>query len=160
MFQESEKRSFLVAHRWLLVIGSVVVLLFLIQVLRVNRRPAPTTQQTAAPTYTAAGSLVSGQITIEPGQFQSYKINLNRRTRLSGSFQTGSVKRRVSVVVIKGSDLDAWSSNSSTSTRVVETGYVPGGKISPMLEPGEYLLVVDSRQNSEAVAVDLNFDLE
>jgi hypothetical protein len=160
MFRENENTNFLVSHRWLLIIGSVVVILLLIQIVRVNRRPVNTLQERAVPTYTAAGSLVSGEISIEPNQFQSYKINLNRRARLTGTFQTGSVKRRVSVLVVKGSDVDDWVANPALSTRIVETGYVPGGKVSPMLDPGEYLFIVDSRQNNEVIPVNLDFTLE
>jgi len=40
------------------------------------------------------------------------------------------------------------------------TGYVPGGRVSPVLEPGNYFLIIDNRANPKPQAVQADFVLE
>lgn len=145
-------------QKWPIVVIVIFLLLLAVQMLRVNRPKTPTKTESTV-TYTQPGPLIVGDITIPAGSFHSRKVDLNRRARLVGTFQTGSVQRRVSVLVLREREFELWNSNS-VFTPVSETGYVPGGKVSPMLEPGGYYVVIDNRFNGEDMSVNVSFNVE
>jgi len=103
--------------------------------------------------------LVSGNLVIPAGDFYSTKINLNRRARLSGTFRTSSLKSVVSVLVLDQDNYDKWKM-SSPHDAVTETGFVPGGKLSPVLEAGTYFLIIDNRASGESRSLSADFRLE
>ena len=145
--------------QWPAILSVVVVILLGIQMLRVNKRdetPVPTNTPTK---YSTPGPVVSGDLKIGGGEFLANRIALNRRAKLSGEFQTGSVKNRVAIVVVDEENFEKWKQRSDFTSRVV-TGYVPGGKISPTLEPGTYFLVIDNRENPDPQPVRADFVLE
>jgi hypothetical protein len=145
--------------RWRWPIAVVVVLLFLIavQMLRVNR-PIPSVAQPIV-TYSTPGPLLSGNLTIPAQDSYFRQIDLNRRTTLSGVFRTPAIKSRVSVLVVDKANFEKWKVNLAFHS-VTQTGYVPGGKISPVLQPGTYFLVIDNRSNERPESVYVNFNLE
>ena len=145
--------------QWPAIISVVVAILLGIQMLRVNKRGESAVQTNTPTTYSAPGPVVSGELKIDGGEFLANRIALNRRAKLKGEFQTGTTKNRVSIVVVDEENFEKWKQQSAFISRAV-TGYVPGGKISPTLEPGTYFLVIDNRENAEARSVRADFVLE
>ena len=69
------------------------------------------------------------------------------------------MKARVAVLVVDETDFEKWKQQSEFKGRV-STGYVPGGKINPVLEPGSYYLIIDNRANETPLSVQTNFTLQ
>ena len=144
---------------WPVVVLVVLAVLLGIQMVRVNRRENAPAAAVAPVTYSTPGPLLSGDIKIAAGDFVSSQIRLNRRAKISGEFQTGRMKSRVAVIVIDEADFEKWKQQPNFKGRV-GTGYVPAGKINPILEPGSYYLIVDNRANESPLSVQANFLLE
>ena len=145
--------------QWPVIISVVVVTLIGIQIIRVNKGVEAPIATTPPIRYATPGPVVSGNIKIEAGEFLSNQINLNRRAKLSGEFDTGSVKSKVSVLVVDEANLEKWKLQTDFKSHVV-TGYVPVGRISPVLEPGTYFLIFDNRANPDPRSVQANFVLD
>jgi len=158
MFQKLQTEKYLWGWRWPIIIVVVLLLLLGIQILRVNRPPPVLTTTRPVP-YSTPGLLVSGDLVIPERDFYAREIDLNRKTALFGSFMTGNIKSRVSVLVLDSKSFERWKSNSDYRP-VTETGYVPGGKVSPVLEPGSYFIVIDNRSNDSSRNVRVEFKLE
>ena len=144
---------------WPIIAITVVAILIIIQALRVNKVDETPVTATAPKSYSTPGPVVSGNVTIGGGEFLSNEITLNRRAKLSGEFQTGSVKSKVAIVVVEEANFEKWKLQTDFKPRV-GTGYVPGGKINPVLEPGTYFLIIDNRPNPNPQSVQTNFVLE
>ncbi len=144
---------------WPVTIFIVVVMLLSIQMLRVNKPEEAPAAGTAPIAYSTPGPLLSGELEVGGGDFLSKQVNLNRRAKISGEFQTGSVKSKVAVVVVDEMNFEKWKQQTDFKQRV-GTGYVPGGKISPVLEPGTYFLIIDNRVNGNPLSLQANFNLE
>jgi hypothetical protein len=150
------KNSF--SWQWPVIAITVIAVLAGIQFLRVNKPvEAPVVKNTTS--YSTPGSLLSGNVTIGAGEFLSNPITLNRRAKLSGEFQTGSVKERVAVLVVDETNFEKWKQGLEFVSNA-STGYVPGGRISPALGPGSYFLVIDNRTNEKTQSVYVKFSLE
>lgn len=147
-----EKKQF---WYWPALAGALVLLVALIQIVRVNERPK---ESPLVETYTPSGALVHDVIKIAARDFFVMRINLNRRGKISGTFRTDSLKSNVSVLVMDEKNFESWKLGLEYSA-VVQTGYVPGGKISPVVQPGVYFLVIDNREETPR-AVRAEFDLE
>ena len=78
---------------------------------------------------------------------------------MAGAFSTGDTRSYVSVLVIDETNFENWVRNLDYDP-VTQTGYVPGGKISPTLEPGTYFLIIDNRENKSDRSVRVDFGLE
>ena len=65
---------------WVRIFVVVGLVLFIIQLLRVNR-PEKTSTTPFAEIYTS-GIVVDGEIVVMAGSFRTFPINLNRRARL------------------------------------------------------------------------------
>ena len=130
--------------RWPLIAVAVLAALTVIQLIRVNNKPPPA--PTVTRSYTPSGQLVSGDIQVAASDYHATRIDLNRRAKISGAFRTSDLKSTVAVFVIKESELEAWKGNLKFEQET-RTGYVPGGKINPVLAPGTYLLIFDNRHN-------------
>ena len=152
----SAKSSF--AWQWPVIAIVVLLGLAAIQIVRVNR-PKEIPPPSNTPAYSTPGPLLSGTVQIGGGEFLSKPITLNRRAKLSGEFRTGSIKSRVAVIVVDEANFERWKQNVENVSNVA-TGYVPGGKISPVLGPGFYFLVIDNRANENSVSVAAEFVLE
>jgi len=144
---------------WPIIAFAVVAVLIGIQVLRVNKPDEYPVATTVPVAYSTPGQLLSGNITIGGGEFVSNQITLNRRAKLSGNFQTGSVKAKVAIVVVDEANFEKWKLQTDFKPRV-GTGYVPGGKINPVLDPGTYFLIIDNRPNPNPQTVQADFVLE
>jgi hypothetical protein len=157
MFQKLGTERSIWIWRWPLIAVAVLASLTVIQFIRVNNKPPPA--PTATRSYTPSGQLVSGDIQVAAADYHATRIDLNRRAKISGSFRTSDLKSTVAVFVIKESELEAWKSNSKFEQQA-RTGYVPGGKINPVLEPGTYLLIFDNRHNETPRTVNADITLE
>lgn len=157
MFHKVETEKHIWNWRWPLI--AVIVLLFfvVIQILRVNDSPLQNASEPEA--YASLGPLTTGNLIIPARDFYSNRINLNRRAKLSGEFRTGGVKLRVSVLVLNETNYDNWARGLSYDSEA-QTGYVPVGKVGPMLEPGTYFLIIDNRLNDSSQSVLADFVLE
>ena len=144
---------------WPVIVITVVAILIGIQALRVNNPGDTPVTETAPVVYSTPGPLLSGNVSIAGGEFLSNRITLNRRAKVSGEFQTGSVKSKVAVVVLDEGEFEKWKLQTDFKARA-RTGYVPGGKVSPVLEPGTYFLIIDNRANPNPQAVQADFVLE
>jgi hypothetical protein len=156
---DSEKAKTLYNLRWPLIAVTVVAALILIQLMRVNTPEKIPVESAPALAYSKPGPLLSGNYTVGAGEFLSNQINLNRRAKLSGEFQTGSMKSKVAIVVVDEANFEKWKLQNDFKARV-GTGYVPGGKINPVLEPGTYFLIIDNRINPDPRSVHVDFNLE
>jgi len=154
---DNEKRSW--NRIWPGVVVAVAITLFAIQIFRVNQ-PTPSAPEPEPRVYTTAGPLVSGQLVIPANDFYSNRIDLNRRTKLSGSFRTGSTRALVSVLVVNESNFDLWNAGQSNYRALTKTGYVPAGRISLVLEPGIYFFIIDNRESADPRSVTVDFLLE
>jgi len=137
----------------------VLLLLFALQMLRVNAPRAGRSDTQQPTTYTPKGVLISGDINVPAEDFFQQRINLNRSAKIFGSFRTPNIKSRVSIVVIREENLDRWM-QSLDYKAITQTGYVPGGKINGSLDPGVYLLLIDNRWNDFAQSVFVDFSLD
>ena len=156
MFQKLGTERSIWIWRWPLIAIAVLAALTVIQIIRVNK-PAPS--PAVIRTYTPAGPLASGEITVAASSYHAVRVDLNRRARISGTFRTSDLKSRISVLVIRESQLEAWK-NDLEFEQQARTGYVPGGKINLVLEPGAYLIVFDNRENETPRIVLADITLE
>ena len=145
--------------RWPAIISIVVVILLGIQMLRVNKSDEAPVATTVPVVYATPGPILSGEHTIAAGDFLATRFALNRRAKLSGEFQTGSVKKKVGIVVVDEQNFENWKQQIEFAARA-QTGHVPGGKINPTLEPGTYFLIIDNRVSEDPKTVRVDFSLE
>lgn len=141
---------------WPIIIVVVLFAMLGLQMLRVNPPPANTEPQRL---YTQPGSLVAGNVEIAGKEFYSNRIDINRRMKLSGTYKTANLRSRVSIVVLKEDQFEAWK-NGTSFQAVSQTGLVPGGRVHVVIEPGVYYLLVDNRSSDNAQSVFLDFALE
>jgi hypothetical protein len=145
--------------RWPIIGIAVIAVLLGIQILRVNKRPVAPASTPETRMYTKSGPLVSGEVVVPPADFYLSRIDINRRAKVSGEFRTADLKSRVSVLVIREDDFENWKLDSVYGS-LTQTGYVPGGKIHSVLEPGTYFLIIDNRRNNDNRSVRADFFLE
>jgi hypothetical protein len=141
---------------WPAIVLTLLLLLALVQIVRVNKRPGV---PQPAETYTSLGTLIQDEVHVAARDYYAMRINLNRRAKLTGVFRTSNLKSVVSVLVIEEKDFNNWKLNFEYNS-IVQTGFVPGGKIAPVLEPGTYYLVIDNRGGDRERRVRVEFILE
>lgn len=151
---ESEKTIW--RWRWPIVAIAVLVGLLSVQMLRVNK-PSPIEREIRI--YSAPGSLIAGDLIIPAVEYHSTRIDLNRRAKVAGVFRTKDHKSRVSVLVLREVEFANWKDGLEYQT-ITETGYVPAGKISPVLDVGIYFLIIDNRLSDKPQKVRADFVLE
>jgi hypothetical protein len=145
--------------RWPIIGLAVIAVLLGIQILLVNKKPTAPTPAPDSRVYTKPGSLVSGEVVVPPADYYSNRIDVNRRAKVSGEFRTADLKSRVSVLVLKEDDFENWKLDHEYKA-LTQTGYVPGGKIHSVLEPGSYVLIIDNRRNADSRSVRADLILE
>jgi hypothetical protein len=133
---------------WQKTAAVVIALLALLQYFRANR-PRHASADTPAPPRYTTGTIVDAPVGLAPHQFVSYNVDFNRRTNLRGEFQTGDVKVRVECLLLDAANYEAWRA-SSDNKRISATGYVPGGKVIRVLEPGTYYIVISNRDGADS----------
>lgn len=143
---------------WPAIIGVAVIAIAILQAVRVNR-PRESILRDETRLYSQKGPVLAGTISIPPGEFYQTRINLNRRAKLVGEFQTPGIRDRVAAAVINEADIELWKAGADVKA-LAKVGYVPGGKISVALEPGVFLLVMDNRDGESLRVVRVDFRLE
>ena len=139
------------SYTWAGIIGVVIIIIAVIQIFRVN----PPVQQNSAPEQKVKwteGEVFKGKAEVAAGTELSYQINLNRKATLKAFFTTGKNDKKLVSAVIKAEDFNMWKSGSEVKT-FVATGMVPRGTITRLLEPGNYIFVLDNRGGSEAIVL-------
>lgn len=140
---------------WLRILVVVGLVLFVIQLLRVNRHDLAAISP-AAEIYTS-GIVIDGESVIMEGSFRSFPINLNRRARLSGTFNASGQDRTIGCMVLNKEEFEKLLAGSE-HLAISKTGSVPGGRIDVTLQPGEYYLILDNRHSPHSeVLVAANF---
>lgn len=162
MFEHSdikEKKS--INWFWLKVVLGVVVVIAAIQFYRVNR-PEPMTApiETSVAAQYSEGEIVNEYMTVEPGEFRFFKINLNRRATLSGNFKIAAKSPWIDCLILDEANFEKWKA-SGEFTSLVKTNPVPVGRIHRELAAGVYFLVFDNRSSKEKpAALEASFALK
>lgn len=146
-------------RRWPVIAVVVVLALAAIQVIRVNRFEKKVDEQVPTTKYTGAGPLLTGNLSIEANTFHATRMDLNRKARLTGKFNTPSSKQRVMVLVLDDANFENWKAQREYRA-VVTTGVVPGGRINPVVGPGTFFLVIDNRASDKTQSVETDFILD
>lgn len=140
----------------------IVVMLLLggIHIYRVNYVRPVTPESAAASFRSTAGIVIEGPVFVEAGGFLPFKMDFNSRVNLKGRFYSGSRSSNVDCLLLREDDFELWQSGKEYKA-VSQTGYVPGGKIVRVLEPGTFYLVFDNRKAGEPEkTIDTHFEVE
>lgn len=129
----------------------VIIIIALIQFVRVNPPAEKQVAVEAKPKWTE-GEVFKGPGQVAAGAELSYPISLNRKATLKAFFTTGKNDKKLSGVVIRSEDFNMWKSGSEVQT-FVATGTVPRGTITRVLEPGNYVFVLDNRIGTEPIVL-------
>lgn len=138
-------------YTWAGIIGVVLIIIAVIQIFRVNPPEAPVVRTEPKVVWTE-GEVFKGQAKVDAGSYLSYPLNLNRKATLKVFFTTGKHDRRLDSAVIKAEDFNMWKTGTEVET-FVSTGTVPRGTITRVLEPANYLFVLDNRKGSEQIVL-------
>ena len=139
------------SYTWTGIIGVVIIIIAVIQIFRVN---PPAQQSAAAETKVrwTEGEVFKGRAEVAAGTELTYPINLNRKATLKAYFTTGKNDKKLSSVVVKAEDFNMWKSGSEVQT-FFDTGMVPRGTVTRVLQSGNYLFVLDNRSGSETIVL-------
>jgi hypothetical protein len=160
MFESSEVReprrglSF-----WLTAAFIVLLILFVVNLVRVNQRPV----QTGAPKPIVEehfeGTIANERTVIEPGETLPFRVHFNYRSTIKGNFRTGSNDQRVLFIILDEGNYEAWARGGEYKT-LVSTGKAPAANVSRVLEDGTYFLIFDNRGSEKTVVVDIDLRAE
>ncbi|MBK9163316.1 MAG: hypothetical protein IPM21_05285 [Acidobacteria bacterium] len=143
----------------LLATTAVLAILFLavVQIVRVNREepPKPVVVQK---TFTS-GNFAGGEVQIAPGTAQEFPFELNRRTRLRGSFETPNEKLKVDLFVIKAEDRPKWEARAEFKAELAIRN-LSTAETNLTLGPGDYILILDNRSGKEDVMATVNYSVD
>ena len=159
MFSEEKVGERIWRGRWPVIAIVVVMALAAVQVIRVNRPEEKIDEVVPTVTYTDNGPLLTGNLSIESNGFHVTRIDLNRKAKLGGTFNTPSSKQSVRVLVLDEANFENWKAEAEYRA-IVTTGKVPWGRISPVVGPGTFFLVIDNRASNTAQSVEANFSLD
>jgi len=146
-----EQRKGTWSYTWAGIIGVVIIIIAVIQIFRVNPPAQPNAAAEAKVKWTE-GEVFKGPGQVAAGTELSYPITLNRRATFKGYFTTGDSSKKLASSVIKAEDFNMWKSGSEVKM-IVSTGMVPRGTITRVLEPGNYLFVLDNRSGTETISL-------
>ena len=141
--------------------GIVLVAVFVIAVFWIFKQNPPEAGGTVAkkPLWTA-GTIVSGPLEVEASGILVFPMNLNKRSSLDATFFTGDSKKRLELVIVKAADLEPWKAGEEVKM-VTNTGKVPRGIVKRVMDPGEYVIVLDNRMNQETMRIaESNFSVQ
>lgn len=146
------------SYSWTGIVGVVIIIIAVVQIFKVNP-PGQIGTAGSRPFWTE-GQIFKGAAEVPENGFLSYPLNLNRRSTLSAFFTTGRNDRRLTGAVIKAEDFNMWKLGEEVKT-VLSTGQVPRGTMSRVLEPGNYLFLLDNRSSGEVIRLtDLEVSVE
>ena len=134
-----------------------IILIAVIQIIRVNREEPPK-PVVVEKTYTN-GNFAGGEVLIAPGTAQEFPFELNRRTRLRGSFETPDEKSKVDLFVIKSDDRPKWEAGTEfkpeSAVRNLSTA-----ETNLTLGPGSYIVILDNRSGKAEVRAKVNYSVD
>ena len=133
-------------YSWTGIVGVVIIVIAVVQIFKVNP-PAQIGTAESRPLWTE-GQIFKGTAEVPENGFLSFPLNLNRRSTLAAFFTTGRNDRQLTGTVIRAEDFNMWKLGEEVKT-VLTTGQVPRGTISRVLEPGNYLLLLDNRSSAD-----------
>ena len=146
MFEQRKKTW---NYSWAGIIGIVIIIIAVVQIFKVN--PPDQYGVAAQPRHAwTEGKVFDGAAEVPAGGYLSHPLYLNRRATFKGFFTTGKNDRRVVGTLIKAEDFNMWKSDAVVDT-ILSTGPVPRGTINRVLEPGNYIFLIDNRTGGEAV---------
>ena len=143
-------RRSIVYWNWQRTAVVAIAILAGLQFFRANLPHPAATDTPAASRYTS-GVIVDAPVVIAPHDFVSYKTEFNRRTTIRGEFFTGNNKTRVECLLLDAANFELWKA-ASDNRSISATGYVPGGKVIRVVEPGTYYVVISNRSAVDADA--------
>lgn len=143
--------------RWPLILIAVIMILGGIQLITVN--PPVPTQPQPEKFYTNSGPILEGNYTLPGRNYLAVRMDFNRRVKLTGRFRAAERKMLVSCIVLDAGNFELWKSGAKY-LRLAETGYLPGGRINLVIEPGTYYLVLDNRNSNEDRPVEAYFNVD
>src|SRR5829696_4697757 len=141
---------------WLSAVLCVLALLFVLNVLRVNRQTETINTQVAIVPEHTEGPIANERATIEAGAFLPYRVNFNHRDTIEGTFRVVRSEPRIAVYILDEANFQKWNSNQEYATAAF-TGTVPAGRVARVLEPGTYYLIFDNRFSEKPAVVDIDF---
>ena len=146
-------------YTWSGIIGVVIIIIALIQIVRVNPPESP--QAAAEPKIVwTDGEVFKGPAEVAAGEFLSFPLKLNRRVTLKAFFTTGKSDKRLDCLVIAEKDFNMWKSGGEVQFATT-TGVVPGGTINKVLDPGNYIFILDNRTGTETIKlIETNISVE
>ena len=128
---------------WIAIVVVVAAALAVFQFMRANSPGELQTNRPTTPIYTT-GSVVDGAMTIPSNEYRSFRLDFNKRTKVLGTHWTGDSRKRVLVQILSDPEFEKWKAGKEF-VPVVQTGYVPRGKIERVMDPGVYYLIYDNR---------------
>ena len=137
------------SYTWAGIVGVVIIIIAVIQIFRVNPPADKNLVVESNPKWTD-GEVFKGAGQVAAGDELSYPINLNRKATLKAFFTTGKNDIKLASAVIKAEDFNMWKSGSEVNP-IVSTGMVPRGTITRVLDPGNYVFVLDNRTGKDAI---------
>ena len=136
-------------YTWSGIIGVVIIIIAVIQVFRVN--PPERVQTAAEPKVVwTDGEVFKGPAEVAAGEFLSFPLKLNRKVTFKAYFTTGKSDKRLASMVVSEKDFNMWKSGSEVPM-LTTTGVVPRGTITKVLEPGDYIFLLDNRTGTETI---------
>lgn len=97
----------LLRWNWQRTVIVIVAMLAILQLYRANRPPPPAPPNRAV-IYTASGPIVDAAVTVPAGDFVSYKLDLNRRANIYGTFWSGKKGVEITCMVADAANFEAW----------------------------------------------------
>ena len=145
---------------WLTAAFCAAAVLFVINLVRVNR-PRPQTLQTAkAPVEPHfQGTIANERSAIESGGTLPFRVHFNYRSRIKGNFRVARSEPRILFLILDEKNYEAWA-RGNEFTAAVSTGNVPAGEISRILDAGTYFLIFDNRSSEIRAVVDIHLRAE
>jgi len=160
MFETSEvrepRRSF---SFWLTAAFIVLAILFVVNLVRVNRRTAQIEPAKSIVEEHFEGTIANERSVIEPGETLPYRVHFNYRSSIKGSFRVAGGEPRVQLLILDESNYEAWA-RSAEFKSAVSTGKVPAANVSLVLDAGTYFLIFDNRGSEKRAAVDIDLRAE
>ncbi len=108
--------------------------------------------------YTDHGPFINEVISIEPGKYRAFKLDLNRTGRLQGAFLVPDRETNVGCFVFTAENYEKWKKEDGSVETVIFTGFVWAGSVDRKLDPGVYYFILNNRENP-VERVDVSVDL-
>jgi len=142
--------------------GIVLVAVVVLAAIWVVRQNPPNTSAGAAEKKVmwTTGKIVEGPLEVDKGGYLSYPLDLNKRSTLSATFTTGQDLKKLTFSIMSAADLEKWKRGEEVKF-LTNTGPVPRGTVKRVLEPGNYIIVLDNRAGTEPIRVtESSFEVE